>query len=342
MDPISHAVIGSAVAGLLPPGTEPAVVLGILLGAEAPDIDFVVRYWRGEAGYLRAHRGPTHGILSLILASALIAGALQWISAGTPFLTLFWWSLAGCLSHVLFDIGNDYGTQALWPFSNRRVALDVIPIVDPWILAIIGVGWLSHWIVPGHRAAIFTGVWAALGAHVLLRFWLHSRAVRVVTRHFAGTKVASGLIPCGDGWLDQRITVHPSLLSLNCWRYVVQSEGCYLTGQVWAMEGRVGSPTSSRNDSDAVVQASLQSPLVSTFVRWSRRPRAESKPQDGLILVTWTEARYERYGYSPFRAYAWLDRELSLVDEGFGPDRMSGISRELLVKALREEMGREV
>lgn len=339
MDPISHAVIGSAVAALVPQGAAPAVVWGTLLGAEVPDIDFVVRFWGGRAEYLRLHRGPTHGILSLVVEAGLITTALGFFFPVPNAWELFGWTLAGCLSHVLFDFGNDYGTQGLWPFSRRRVALDIFPIVDIWILGIIAMGWLISLLFAAAPTVVFPFVWSGLTLYAAIRLWFHRRSLRLVSQRFAAELQTPAAGPCGDGWTRQSISIHPMILSLRVWRYLVQVEGAWLVGAVRLLPDEVEEPGRFTSTMNAFGAASLQSAVVGLFANWVRRPRIEVQDHGRLHKVIWTDARYERHNFSPFTAYAWLDEELQLVDDGLAPQRPGSVKRQEVVDALRAEMG---
>jgi inner membrane protein len=341
IDNLSHALIGSAVAALAPTGVQPAIVIGTLLGAECPDFDFVLRLFGGEVTYLKHHRGPTHGLVVLPVWAAAFAGLLHLIWPGTGFWPIFWWTLLGGLSHVVFDFGNDYGTKGLWPFSQRWIAFDIIPIVDVWMLGLIAVGWVVNWLSPGQRQAVFAVVWLGLTAYVVLRFWLRSRAWHLVVSQFDLEKPCGDAVPCGVHWRHERVTIHPTLLSLNAWRYVVQGEGEYLTGMVWLRQGRVSEPERARNEHDEIVLASLKSQVVTAFAGWVRRPRVSVERQEDLYLVRWTEMRYEAEGFAPFSAYAWLDKHLRLVDEGLGSKKPEQMDREAVRRRLRKEMGKE-
>lgn len=339
MEPISHAVIGSAVAGLLPPGTHPAVIWGIIVGAEIPDIDIVVRFWKGPVGYLRNHRGPTHGLLVMPVLAAVITLVLGLIWRNAPLAQVYVWTLLGITSHVLYDFTNDYGTQGLWPFSRRWIAMDLIPISDVYVLAIIGAGWLISAFMPGHRQLVFVGVWVVLLAEVGLRFVLRRRAGRLVQEHFHLPEEDEEAAPSGAGWRKERVTIHPTLFSLNAWRYVVKAPGEYMVGMVWLRDGRVSEPHHARNNWDKVEKASLQSPIVSSFADWVREPRVEVERREGMFLVRWSEMRYEVGGFSPFTAYAWLDETLKMVDDGFGKQRPEQLDGKMLRHRLRQEMG---
>jgi inner membrane protein len=341
IDNVSHALIGSAVVALAPAEIQPAVAWAVLIAAEAPDFDFVIRMARGPVTYLKHHRGPTHGLVTLPFQALLIAGLVNWVLPGVGFWPLFWWALAGGLSHVIFDFGNDYGTQGWWPFSRRWIALDIIPVVDVWLLGIIAAGWAVNGVWQGHRQAVFAAAWLVMAAYVGLRFHLRRRAWRLVADRFGMEGACGEAVPCGSGWRAERLTVHPTLLSLNAWRYVAQREGEYLTGMVWVHQGRVSEPARAANMKDRVVLASLKSQTVSAFADWARRPRVSVERREHLYVVRWSDMRYEDEGFSPFTAYAWLDDELKLVDEGLGPQRPEKLEPGALRQRLRKELGRQ-
>lgn len=326
-------------AALAPDGVHPAVVWGAILGAEAPDIDIVVRLARGPVSYLKAHRGPTHGLAVLPVLALGIAGGLKLLSPSAPFWQVFSFTLLGCLSHLLSDLGNDYGTQALWPFSRRYIALDLIPIVDWRLLAIIGGGWLGSGLAPVPRPHFFTGVWVVLALYAIARFWQHRRAHAIVADRLNLSGDCGEGARCGPGWKPERISIHPTLFSWNAWRYVVQQPGEFWTGLVWVREGRVSEPERAINVYDQVVLASLQASIVATFASWTRRPRVDVKRRGDLLEVRWTDMRYEADGFSPFGAYAWLDESLNLVDEGLQPKRTAEVNRAMLRRRLRRELG---
>ncbi|HLN60338.1 MAG TPA: metal-dependent hydrolase [Symbiobacteriaceae bacterium] len=340
MDNLSHAIIGTAVAAMAPPGTPAPILWATILAAELPDFDYVIRFFGGPVTYLKFHRGPSHGLVTLPVQAALVAGLVTLLSPA-GFGAVFWWALLGGLSHVIFDLFNDYGTQGGWPFSTKWIAMDFVPIVDFGLIGLIAGGWLAHWLWPGHLRAIFAAVWLLIAAYMVLRYLLRKRAHDLVVAHFDLSDACGEAASCGAGWTQERVTVHPLLLSLNAWRYVVQMQDEYLLGTVWVRQGTVGEPERAENRYDKVVMASMKSALVSAFAGWVRRPRVTVERQGELFLVLWREARYEVDNYTPFSAYAWLDQHLTLVDEGLGKQQPEQMDRAAIRRRLRREMGRE-
>ncbi|MFN3687285.1 metal-dependent hydrolase [Salinarimonas sp.] len=164
MDPVTHAalgaVVGHALAGRRLGGV--AALAGAMAGA-FPDIDVL---WAGAGedslSYWELHRGVTHALLFAPLAGIPLglAGASvhAWarMRRGKPVAGIFpAWVLvcvAAILSHVLNDAVTVYGTPLFLPFSDMRVSIPAMPIIDPlFTLALLGalavaaaIGWRAR------------------------------------------------------------------------------------------------------------------------------------------------------------------------------------------------------
>jgi inner membrane protein len=134
VDSLTQATLGAAVGEL---------VLGRRLGNRAlawggafgtlPDLDVLISPLLDHAGNLWWHRGPSHSLLVMTLASFLLAPwlARRWgrekvsrARAGA-FVFLVW------STHVLIDCFTVYGTSVLWPFSDHRAGFNHLFIIDP-------------------------------------------------------------------------------------------------------------------------------------------------------------------------------------------------------------------
>lgn len=132
MDSITQGLLGAAVAeaGFGKKLGNRAMLVGALCGL-LPDLDIVSGLFGPWASMIH-HRGITHSVL-FAAASAPILGWLAWRAtkrsgSHATWSHLAWWSV---VTHPLLDLFTSYGTQLLSPFSNKRFALDAIPIVDP-------------------------------------------------------------------------------------------------------------------------------------------------------------------------------------------------------------------
>ncbi|MCC9600968.1 metal-dependent hydrolase [Stieleria sp. JC731] len=135
MDIATHALIGTATAaGLFQ--TQPALAVGLVLGNVAPDLDALSRV-TGKHAFLRFHQTYTHSVGAIAMVLAIAAGLLI---LGLP----VWGELAmglvvGMVMHVGLDLTNSYGVKCLWPFSQRRFALDWIFFIDAFVIALSAV-----------------------------------------------------------------------------------------------------------------------------------------------------------------------------------------------------------
>jgi inner membrane protein len=132
MDPVTHVaggiLVGQAVCHRFPTGKW--LIVFTALCAWIPDIDNVVTFLGPEA-YMRYHRGLTHSILGGAVLAALLTAAFRPLSRAAPFLKVFALAYGCILLHDLLDVITTYGTQILLPFSDARIGLPAVFIVDP-------------------------------------------------------------------------------------------------------------------------------------------------------------------------------------------------------------------
>ncbi|MFZ5953430.1 MAG: metal-dependent hydrolase, partial [Candidatus Rifleibacteriota bacterium] len=183
MDLVTQGILGSTVAQAAygeKLGKRTAY-WGFLLGL-LPDFDIVTGLW-GEWASLKYHRGPTHSLPLLVLAS-IPAGYLlkkitrseaplqQWI--GMAFLSL--------TTHPLIDWCTTYGTPLLWPITSQRFANDALPIIEPFyslpLLLVTFFGFFSLF-SPKTRRALAAG---ALLISTAYAFWGYQNSQHLVEK----------------------------------------------------------------------------------------------------------------------------------------------------------------
>ena len=162
MDPLAHTLVGAALAETplhrlrddhLPgddgrPGRVPLGTATLLLGANLPDVDFVL-YFVGPDVALAHRRGWTHGVLALaILPLVLTAAVLAWdrwvrrrrgpSRPPAPAGTILGLAYLAALTHPLLDWLNTYGIRLLMPFDGRWFYGDSLFIIDVWLWLVLG------------------------------------------------------------------------------------------------------------------------------------------------------------------------------------------------------------
>ena len=148
MDPFTHTLVGltAAKAGL--ERLSPLATTVCMLAANSPDSDVVVGFVSDRWDYLHHHRGITHSIVGVI-ALAFIVPAIIWVGERifarlrrtrprTRFRGLLLASLIVTATHPLMDWTNNYGVRPFLPWSNRWFYGDLVFIVDPYILLLVG------------------------------------------------------------------------------------------------------------------------------------------------------------------------------------------------------------
>jgi inner membrane protein len=193
-----------------------AALLGALGGA-LPDFDFLLRFFADPAFPPEFHRHFTHAIV-FIPVGGLLATLPLLISRTVR--RSFWIAFAaattGCATHALLDCCTSYGTMWYWPFTSRRIAWDLIAIIDPLFTIPLGIGVVIAW----RRAAAYPAVLALLWctSYMGLGFVQRERAL-ATQRDIADQR----------GHHITRGRAFPSIGSLLWWRSVYESNG-----RLWA------------------------------------------------------------------------------------------------------------
>src|SRR5690625_4308590 len=129
MDTGTHIVMGIALGGLatLDPvvSNDPtlfnSVIVDTFVGSQSPYYDKIYKH-KNNATYIRNHLVLTHSIPAVLILVILISSIIYLFVPHVNFLHLWLWTFLAVIIHVLVDIFNAYGTQAIRPFSNKWVA----------------------------------------------------------------------------------------------------------------------------------------------------------------------------------------------------------------------------
>ena len=213
MDPVTQGVFGTlfAEAGARRSQIRPAAAVGFVAGM-SPDIDVLIRSSSDPLLAIEYHRHFTHAF-AMIPVLALVVALLAWwpVQRWRPdvkFARVFAWSLLGVASHGILDAATSYGTRLLWPFSDLRVAWNIISVIDPLFtvpLALL----LVFGIVGRNRKLLrIAGIWAAF--YLAIGAVQHQRADSITT-HWAEER----------GIDAERVLAKPSFANLVLWRGLV-------------------------------------------------------------------------------------------------------------------------
>src|SRR5215510_4472808 len=141
MDPFTHGLLGAATSRAILPKPDWRFTLAGAAGGMIPDMDIFIQSIRDPLLFFEFHRHFSHSLL-FIPAGGFLTGVIFWLlfKRKVPLKPLALAATLGYATHPLLDACTSYGTMLFWPFSEARVAWDLISIVDPLFTLALGVG----------------------------------------------------------------------------------------------------------------------------------------------------------------------------------------------------------
>lgn len=236
MDPLTQAVVGAALpmaatrtghgapagtgahaAGLRPIRLRPiglrtAGALGFLAGMAA-DLDVLIRSAADPLLFLEYHRQFTHALVFVPVGGLLCALALHLLAGRRrrpPFRPSLLACTLGYATHGLLDACTSYGTMLFWPFSEARIALSIVPVVDPLFTlpatALLLLAWWRRRPLPARLALAWAGLYLALGA------WQQQTALAGATA-----------LAAARGHAPARIEAKPTFANILLWKTIYET-----------------------------------------------------------------------------------------------------------------------
>ncbi len=211
MDPISHAASGAILALSLPerPASRFFVPMAALVTA-LPDIDVI--FAPAPIDFLLLHRGITHSLAAIPFMALIVSlFFFPFWRNSTPnswsYLRTYFYICTLFLLHIWLDIITTYGTMVFLPFSDYRVRLNGIFIIDLLItLPMLLTVFLAR---KKRKLACLVLIWIFIypSACVGLRMWHEARA----SERLSAENITN-------------IAVLPDALAPFYWRVIYQSE----------------------------------------------------------------------------------------------------------------------
>lgn len=309
MDTGTHIVMGIALGGLatLDPvvANDPvlfhAVFAGTIVGSQAPDFDTVLKF-KNNATYIRHHRGFTHSIPAVAIWGILIAAMIYMFVPQVNFMHLWAWTLLAVIVHVVVDIFNAYGTQAIRPFSNKWVALGFINTFDPYIF-LMHVAGIVAWILGANPGYTWLTIYFVIILYYIKRYLDKQEIVKKIHDYYPNT---------------EDIATSPTMKQNN-WRVAITTAdyfyvGTVLNGHIQIIDEfeRVPLPTTR------IMEVAKEDKNISAFLSFSPVYRWEINDFDHFTEIRFTDLRYRSKGYYSFVAVAQIDRNMQIVNSYTG------------------------
>lgn len=300
MDTLTHALIGTAVAGFSGhmPSVHDPIYIAVMLGAQAPDFDIITQL-RGSFTYVKQHRSMSHSLPGISLSSLLIAGVIYCITPQVSFLSLFLWAFAGCLSHIIIDYFNTHGVAILWPFIRERKCLPLFHVFDPVLLSVLAAIQVVN--ISVYQQAWLTTI--VLIIYGLIRLYLRKVAQKRVSRHFAHQQI-------------QRIITMPSIKRLLFWDFVIETSGDFIVGHTCTLSPQIAVKKQLQKPTDghSIMQKASKTFIGHFFSTFTPFLFYE-KIQDGTkVAINMYDLRYlidKKFRHS---ATVIFNTELTLID----------------------------
>jgi membrane-bound metal-dependent hydrolase YbcI (DUF457 family) len=225
MDTVTHGIAGALLGkGYFSERYGRVATFAATLGAVFPDADVVSEIFsRDPMGIVKYHRAITHSFVFLPFFAVLFAsltGVLVPLLArkserfrdlkSPPFAVLTLIYGIGIASHILLDGMTSFGTRMWFPISTKRVAWDLLFIIDFTFTSLVLLPQLLAWMYPdygndvGQSRARATRLWIALTVGAFL-VWLMARGVGYPFRGWVVAVVSALLAvlffsPAVGGW----------------------------------------------------------------------------------------------------------------------------------------------
>lgn len=288
MDSVTHIFLGSAIVQAIAGkrlGHPRAFLIGAL-AATMPDADALLR----TGNELTNHALHRHFMHSLILVPVLAAVAVVpflFHRKSRPLLKLLYLAaVLACVSHTLLDTLTSYGTMILWPFSDRRWALDIIPVADPlYTLPLIAGVWLA-WKRKSARCAAAALVVSC--GYLSLATWQHARAAETQTelltaRHVSAAENPRVLPQVGAVVRYRSIYIDQGVIHADAIRVQLWGAASYKPGGTVARvtAGDLPPPTAASAGHDLAVFSEMADGFIAR------------SPSDPLLIAD------QRYTYTP-------------------------------------------
>lgn len=364
MDNITHTLFGATLSRTPLNRAGRGTTAALILASNAPDID-IVTTMNGALSYLEWHRGPTHGPLGIVALGTLVAG-IVWggsrlldrdrSATHASFGALARVSIVGVICHVLMDLPTSYGTRLLSPFDWSWYAVDLMPIIDIYLLAALAACfWFGNRLEWRRRNVIIALTLMALNYGV--RIAAHRQALEAAPRMFGPTlpqRCASartqqrlvdrwpihGPLADTEGRCLLEIAALPTFTSPFQWRLVAQLSNAYETRDVDLLELALRPPPAAPEAPWRLVQRipnrwtaaallAARSDTARIFLGFSRFPAAQTVTHaEGDSIVRWNDVRFTAAAprtpvdgprASFFSATVVVAPDGRIVDERLGP-----------------------
>lgn len=309
MDTGTHIVMGVAIGGIATldpvvaadPALFNAVLFGTIIGSQAPDFDTVLKL-KNNAIYIRHHRGLTHSIPAIIIWGILIATIIHLFSPQVNFLHLWIWTFLAVIIHVLVDIFNAYGTQAIRPFSNQWIAFGFINTFDPYIF-FMHIAGIIAWLLGANPGFTWLTIYAVIILYYVKRYLDKREIVKKINQHFSSV---------------EQIDTSPTIKQNN-WRVAITTTDHFFVGIVENGHIQIIDEFEKLPLPELpIINVAKTDKNISAFLSFSPVYRWEINDFDDFTEIRFIDLRYRSKGHYSFVAVAQIDDNMRIMSSYTG------------------------
>ncbi len=223
MDPCTQTLLGATVASSFSKKDDlkKASLFGAI-GGIIPDFDVFISSSEDNLLFIEYHRHFSHSIFFIPFGGLIISFILFLLfKSKISFSNTYLYCTLGLATHGLLDSCTTYGTSLLWPFSDSRIAWNIISIVDPIFTSIL----------------LFFIIFFLLKKSIsIIRFGLALSLIYLSLGINKNLEVKSFItqIAKNRGHEIERLMVNPTIGNIILWRTIYQSENKYYVDAVYA------------------------------------------------------------------------------------------------------------
>lgn len=309
----------------------------IVVAGTIANVDFISSMMSPDV-YLAWHRTYSHSIVVSLIAGSILAAGYLYLNrdyarasmgaavprpykGGGPAPAFFAAVIVAGLLHLALDAAQAAGTMIFWPLSRQRVALDWLPRVDPWIIAILLVALLLPELTrlvseeigaksraPRGRTGAIVGL-AVLALYVGVRADLHSNAVAILQNNSYG------------GEAPRRVAAYPDAGSPFAWNGIVETERALHPSFVSVSTKTRFDPdngeTLFKPEPSSILDQAQRSAAARKFLALATFPKADVEKSPDGYEVELRDLRYAATGdtKNEIRARVDLDANGKVLDD---------------------------
>ncbi len=281
MDPLSQGLVGTSISHLYIKNRR-LILLSIIafLSAMSPDLDVLFRSDEDPLIFLEYHRQFTHSLIFIPFGGLICTIFFYYVFAKryeVDFKTVYIVSTISYATHGLVDATTSYGTQLYWPFSNERVAFNLVSVIDPLFTLPILLFLFFSIMKKNYLLSILSVVW------MLSYYSLSKYQEQRVTQYMNGVILEREHEP-------NAFLIKPSFANIIVWKSIYEHSGKYYVDaiKVGVEENYLGGTSIEKLDIDKsfpwLDKTSQQARDIERF-RWFANGYLSVSPVDSMQII---------------------------------------------------------